>query len=212
MAQSVYSRIGKTWKKPRSGLLADITHERLIQWRRGPSFVRIERPTRLDRARALGYRAKPGFILVRAKVRRSNFRKRHPVRGRKPRRTGISKLTIGKNMKWIAEERVAKRHENLEVLNSYWVGEDGKFKFFEVILVDPHHPAIVNDPKINWICGAQHHGRPFRGKTAAGHRARGLRWKGKGSERFRPSKAGMLHGRRAEDRKRDASRNRRMYA
>jgi large subunit ribosomal protein L15e len=212
MVQSVYARISKTWKKPRSGPLAELTHQRLIEWRRGPAFVRLEHPTRLDRARALGYRAKPGFVLIRAKVRRSSFRKRHPVRGRKPTGSGISKLTVYKNMRWIAEERVAKRHQNMEVLNSYWIGEDGKFKFFEIILVDPDHPAIRNDPKINWICEPQHHGRPFRGKTGAGHKGRGLRWKGKGAERLRPSRRALVRGRRAKDRKREASRNRRMYA
>jgi large subunit ribosomal protein L15e len=212
MVQSVYSRISKVWKKPRSGPLADLHHERLIQWRRGASFTRIEKPTRLDRARALGYKAKQGYVLVRAKVRRSNFRKRHPVRGRKPTGVGISKLTVYKNLRWIAEERVGKRHQNLEVLNSYWVGEDGKYKFFEIILVDPDHPCIKSDPKINWICEPQHHGRPYRGKTGAGHKGRGLRWKGKGAERLRPSRRKLVRGRRKLDRKRQASRNRRMYA
>jgi len=212
MVQSVYARIGKTWKKPRSGALKEITHERLIQWRRGQSFTRIDKPTRLDRARALGYKAKQGYVLIRAKVRRSNFRKRHPVRGRKPTGSGIQKLTVYKNLRLIAEERVGKRHQNLEVLNSYWVGEDGKYKFFEIILVDPDHPVIKSDPKINWICEPQHHGRPYRGKTGAGHKARGLRWKGKGTERLRPSRRSLVRGRRAHDRKRTATHAKRLYS
>jgi len=75
------------------------------------------------------------------------------------------------------------------VLNSYWVGEDGKEKFFEVILVDPDHPEILADPKIAWIAAPAQRGRVYRGLTSAGTEGRGLRWSGKGTERFRPSRA-----------------------
>ena len=60
-------------------------------------------------------------------------------------------MTLAKSLQRIAEERAQKHYPNLEVLNSYWVGEDGKEKFFEVVLVDPVHPEIVSDPKISWI-------------------------------------------------------------
>jgi large subunit ribosomal protein L15e len=212
MSKSVYSYIGETWKKPRKGPMAELYQKRLIEWRRGESFVRVERPTRLDRARALGYRAKPGFVIVRAKVRRGSFRKRAIIRGRKAKKRGIAKITVEKNLRWIAEERVAKRYPNLEVLNSYWVAEDGKQKFFEVIMVDPVHPAIINDPKINWICDPVHKGRPYRGKTGAGKKARGHRKKGKGTERLRPSRQASLRGRRVRDRKRDTHHHHRKYA
>ena len=76
----------------------------------------------------------------------------------------------------------------MEVLNSYWVGEDGKHKFFEVILVDPNHAAIQNDKDLNWICSNGHKGRAHRGLTSAGKRGRGLHKKGKGSEHTRPSR------------------------
>ena len=77
---------------------------------------------------------------------------------------------------------------NLEVLNSYWVGEDGKNKFFEIIMLDPHHPVIKADKKYNWISsGNSHKGRAERGKTSAGKRGRGLHNKGKGAEKLRPS-------------------------
>ena len=93
-----------------------------------------------------------------------------------------------KSIQRIAEERTSKRYPNLEVLNSYWVGEDGKNKFFEVIMVDPHHPAIKADKQLGWIAeGNSHRGRAFRGKTSAGKRGRGLYNKGKGAEKLRPS-------------------------
>jgi large subunit ribosomal protein L15e len=107
--------------------------------------------------------------------------------GRHPKRRGLNKITMAKSIQRIAEERAAKHYPNLEVLNSYWVGEDGMHKYFEVILVDPQHPVIRGDPKINWICEPQHRGRVFRGLTSAGKKGRGLTHKGKGAEKIRPS-------------------------
>ena len=94
---------------------------------------------------------------------------------------------MAKSIQRIAEERTAKHYPNLEVLNSYWVGEDGTHKYYEVILVDPNHPAIRADPKINWICNPANRGRVFRGLTSAGKKGRGLLYKGKGAEKIRPS-------------------------
>jgi large subunit ribosomal protein L15e len=77
-------------------------------------------------------------------------------------------------MQLIGEERVGKAYPNLEVLNSYWVGEDGLYKWFEVILVDPHHAGIQRDNDINWICDKSQQGRVHRGLTSAGKKMRGL--------------------------------------
>ena len=186
MGRSVYDYIGDQWKKP------DISYQspqknRLIQWRREQNFIRVEKPLRLDRARALGYKAKQGYIVVRGRVRRGGLRKPKIRGGRKPSARGIKKITPAKNTQRIAEERTAKRYPNMEVLNSYWVGEDGKYHYYEMILVDPAHPAIVNDPKINWITALPNANRVLRGKTSAGQKGRGLRYKGKGAEKIRPS-------------------------
>ncbi|MFX1299023.1 MAG: 50S ribosomal protein L15e, partial [Promethearchaeota archaeon] len=64
---------------------------------------------------------------------------------------------------------------------------DGKHWYYEVILVDPNHPVIKSDPKINWITEPQHSKRVTRGLTSAGKRSRGLHKKGWGSEKTRPS-------------------------
>jgi large subunit ribosomal protein L15e len=66
---------------------------------------------------------------------------------------GVSKYTPAKSIKLIAEERVARKYPNLEVLNSYWVWEDGVSKWFEVILVDPNSPSIKSDKDMGWISG-----------------------------------------------------------
>ena len=75
----------------------------------------------------------------------------------------------------------------MTVLNSYPVGEDGRYKWFEVILVDPHHPAIIKDKRINWVTNPANKNRVFRGLTSAGKKSRGLSKKGTGSEKIRPS-------------------------
>jgi len=186
MTKSLYDYVGDQWKKQDLSYKSP-QQQRLIQWRKDENFSRIERPTRIDRARNLGYKAKQGYIVVRARVRRGGLRKHTLKAGRKPSAKGISKITMKKNTQRIAEERTAKRYPNMEVLNSYWVGDDGKHYFYEVILVDPVHPAILKDKKINWISNVSNKRRVLRGKTSAGQRGRGLRNKGKGAEKIRPS-------------------------
>lgn len=185
--KNMYSYIAEAWKNPDQGYVRDLNHERKIQWRREENFLRIERPTRLDRARALGFKAKQGYVVVRARVRKGSFNKRAITAGRRAKRRGINKITVGKSLQRMAEERTAKRYPNLEVLNSYWVGADGQQEWYEVILVDPSHPVIKADPKINWICDNVHTNRVYRGLTGAGVDGRGLRKKGKGAEKSRPS-------------------------
>ncbi len=182
----MYDYVGDQWKVPDTTYTSPYK-QRLIQWRKEESFTRVERPTRIDRARSLGYKAKQGYIVVRARVRRGGLRKPTIRAGRKPSAKGISKITMAKSTQRIAEERTAKRYPNMEVLNSYWVGEDGKHHFYEVILVDPVHPVIMKDRKINWITSTENTRRVLRGKTSAGQKGRGLRHKGKGAEKIRPS-------------------------
>jgi large subunit ribosomal protein L15e len=182
----MYDYVGEQWKKHDTSYQSP-QQQRLIQWRKEENFSRINRPTRIDRARSLGYKAKPGYIMVRARVRRGGLRKPTIKGGRKPAAKGISKITMGKSTQRMAEERTAKRYPNMEVLNSYWAGQDGKNYFYEVILVDPVHPSVMKDPKINWITDTTNKRRVLRGKTSAGQRGRGLRYKGRGAEKVRPS-------------------------
>ena len=194
--RNLYGYVRDAWKVPSKSFLKDVRPARQVEWRRGESFVRLEHPTRIDRARSLGWKAKPGFVVVRARVRRGGLRKHNPQGGRKPKRRGMLKITMGKSIQRIAEERVAKRYPNMQVLASYWVGEDGMHKYFEVLLVDPQHPVIRSDPKIAWIAEPQHRGRVYRGLTPAGKKGRGLSHKGTGAEKVRPSIG--AHGRQGK--------------
>jgi large subunit ribosomal protein L15e len=188
MTASAYRYMAHSFQETLGDEGSERRHERLLTWRREHTVTRLERPTRLDRARAIGFRAKGGYVVVRVRVRRGGQRKRAIIAGRRPKHKGINKMTLSKSLRRIAEERAQKHYPNLEVLNSYWVGEDGKQKFFEIILVDPDHPEIRADPKIAWIAAPNQRGRVYRGLTSAGREGRGLRWKGKGAERMRPSR------------------------
>ncbi|MBA7711185.1 hypothetical protein ES703_120140 [subsurface metagenome] len=98
------------------------------------------------------------------------------------------------NYQWIAEQRVARKYKNLEVLNSYQIGKDGINYFYEVILVDSSKPEIKKDRKINWICKPQNKKRAMRGLTSAAKKSRGLRNKSPTSK-VRPSvRAGGRRG------------------
>ena len=183
-----YKYIAEAWATPEKSFVDELMRQRLIQWRRQPTIFRVEKPTRLDKARKLGYKAKQGFVIVRVRVRRGGLRKQRPKAGRRPKRMGVKKFKPAKSLRLIAEERAGRNFPNLEVLNSYWVGEDGRSKWFETIMVDPNHPAIKSDKDINWICQKQHRRRVFRSLTSAGKKVRSLRRRGRGAEKFRPSK------------------------
>ncbi|PIN74988.1 50S ribosomal protein L15e [Candidatus Woesearchaeota archaeon CG10_big_fil_rev_8_21_14_0_10_37_12] len=182
----VLKYISKAWKTHEA---PDVQKERLIQWRRQPVTLRIANPTRLDRARALGYKAKLGVLLVRQKVDRGGHTRPSWSGGRRSRNMS-PRLNLRKNYQMIAEERAAKKYVNCEVLNSYFVGKDGISYWFEIILVDRTHPSVSADKNFSWI--ADKRGRAARGLTSAGRKIRGLRQKGKGVEKARPSRRANL--------------------
>jgi len=174
----MYHYIREAWKNPDEGYTSELMWRRLRDWRREPAIKRVDRPTRLDRARSIGYKAKQGYAVARVKVRRGNRRKQRPKAGRGPGQMGVVKISPGKSLQRVAEERTSRKYPNMGVLGSYWVGEDGNNKWFEVVLVDPDQPGVDVDVKKD----AAH-----RGQTPAGKKGRGLRNKGKGSEKVRPS-------------------------
>lgn len=148
----MYKYVADAWRTIEKSSIDELTKQRHMRWRRQPAIVRTVKPLRLSRARTLGYKAKQGFIIVRVRVRRGGLRKARPKSGRRQRHMGVKKFTPKKSMRTIGEERVNRKFPNLKVLNSYWVGEDGQYKWFEVVLVDPNHPSIKSDSDINWIC------------------------------------------------------------
>ena len=180
----MYQSIRELWKKPKANL-GPLYKERLIQWRREPAVISLERPTRLDRARSLGYRAKKGITVMRVRLRRGGRHREQRKAGRRSKTQRRRKI-VGKSYQWIGEERCQRKHSNMEVLNSYMVAKDGIYYWFEVIMVDPERPEIKSDKKLNFLCKESK--RVFRGKTAAAKKSRGLTKKGLGAEKLRPSR------------------------
>jgi len=174
MAKSSYQYIAEIWRNPKERL-GTIFKDRLIQWRREKTVERIERPTRIDKARKLGYKAKKGYVMARVKIGKGGRRRKlYGRKGRKPSKAGLVHFSHGKSLQWIAEEKLQRRFPNLEVLNSYPVGEDGQHKWFEGILVDPKSPHIKSDKNIKWVTNPANRRRVLRGLTSAGKKARGL--------------------------------------
>ncbi len=182
----MYKYISALWKKPRENL-GQQYKQHLIAWRKGPATVRISKPTRLDKARALGYKAKQGIIVVRQRVD-AGAHKRPDFAGGRHSKHFRRTMILAKNYRLIAEERANKKFPNCEVLNSYFVGGDSKNYWYEVILADRGHPSVAKDQRTGWITQSNQRGRVYRGRTSAGRKIRGLRHKGKGAERLRPSK------------------------
>lgn len=181
MTHGTYHYIAQAWKRPDSSMLK----ERMIEWRRSDAAVVVEKPLRLDRARALGYKAKKGFVVIRIRVLRGGRkRERQGVKGRKSRKQFHRKI-LKMSYQWVAEIRAARKYPNLEVLNSYPLGKDGKNAFFEVIMVDPSRPEIKADPVMNWIGSGKNRRRAERGITSAARKSRGF--KNRGHYKVRPS-------------------------
>ena len=116
-----------------------------VLWREEPAIIKIQRPSRLDRARRLGYKAKQGIIVVRARLGRGGMRKQRPIAGRRPKHIGVVHIKQGISMRKVAERRVNERFPNLEVLGSYYLHKDGMYLWYEIVLVDPNHPSISKD-------------------------------------------------------------------
>ena len=54
----------------------------------------------------------------------------------KPKTSGpVNQQKPERNLQSIAEERVGRRLKGLRVLNSYWVGQDSTYKYYEVMAI-----------------------------------------------------------------------------
>lgn len=151
----LYAHLSRLWReKPEE--LRQLMRKRLIEWRRQPAIVRVEKPLRLDRARSLGYRDKQGYVVVRVRVRRGGFARPRPRSGRRPKALGVVKHKVNVSMKEEAINRAKKKYPNLYPLGAYWVASDGLYKWYEVIMVDPYHPSIIADRNLSLPAKVRH--------------------------------------------------------
>ena len=122
--------------------------QRAVIWRNQNAVTRVEKPSRIARARRLGYKAKQGIIVIRMRVGTGGMRKQRPRGGRRPKHLGVTKIKADVSMKQVAERRVLERYPNMKLLGSYFLYKDGMHYWFEVVLADPSHPRIAKDKEI----------------------------------------------------------------
>lgn len=169
MVKGLYHYLKQAWNNTEKKDM----QPRLIAWRASEAAVKVDKPSRIDRARALGYKAKRGFVVIRIRLKRGGRSRPRHKHGRKSRKQHVRKI-LKMSYQWVAENRASKHYSNLEVLNSYYIGQDGKYYFYEVIMVDPEMPEIKADRTMAWIYSGTHRGRSERGLTSAAKKSRGM--------------------------------------
>ena len=141
-----YKFLEELYKKKQSDVLRFILRVRCWQFRQLAAIHRAPRPTRPDKARRLGYKAKQGYVIYRVRVKRGG-RKRPVVKGQtygKPKTHGVNALKNQRSHRAIAEERVGRKCGGLRVLNSYWVAQDSTYKFLRLSWwTPPTRPSAV---------------------------------------------------------------------
>ena len=133
----------KMWKDNSTELRA-----KAVLWRKQNAVTRVDKPSRITRARRLGYKAKQGITVVRMRVGTGGMRKQRPRGGRRPKHLGVTRIKAAVSMKQVAERRVLERHPNMKLLGSYFLYKDGMHYWFEIILADPSHPSIAKDKEL----------------------------------------------------------------
>ena len=112
-----YKYLSELYTKKQSDVLQFVSRVRCWEYRQLAVCHRASRPSRPDKARRLGYKAKQGYLIYRIRVRRGN-RKKPVAKGAtfgKPVRQGVNHLKFQRGLKATAEERVGRRCGNLRV-------------------------------------------------------------------------------------------------
>ncbi|GKC64767.1 60S ribosomal protein L15, partial [Tanacetum coccineum] len=120
-----YTYVSELWRKKQSDVMRFMQRVRCWEYRQLPSIVRVTHPTRPDKARRMGYKAKQGYVIYRVRVRRGG-RKRPVPKGivyGKPTNQGVTQLKFQRSKRSVAEERAGRKLGGLKVLNSYWLNE-----------------------------------------------------------------------------------------
>lgn len=152
----------------------EVYKQRVMDFRKFKSTVtRIDNPINVVRARTLGYKAKKGVFTVIVRTKRGGGLFRAINKARRPKRKGFKKLTRNISIQRISEQKASKKYLNCEVVNSYLVGEDGKYKYYNVILASKTQPEVKKDPQLKNIVKVN--ARAERGLTSASKKGRGLK-------------------------------------
>uniref|UniRef100_A0A2K5L3V2 Ribosomal protein L15 n=1 Tax=Cercocebus atys TaxID=9531 RepID=A0A2K5L3V2_CERAT len=154
-----YKYIQELWRKKQCDVMHFLLRVHCWQDRKLSAVHRAHHSTRPHRTRPR--KAKQDYVICRIRVHHGG-RKLPVPKGAtysKPVHHGVNQLKFA---------------QNLQSVNSYWVGEDSAYRFFEVILIDPFHKAIRRNPDAQWITKPVHKPREMCGLTFAGQKSRGL--------------------------------------
>lgn len=109
--------------------------EILMELVKAPMIYRVDHPTRLFKARALGYKAKQGYFIVRIRISKGLTRRERPNHARHPSKAGIY-FGYALSAKEIAKHRIQRKYPNADILGIYYLVENGNYKWFEAVLKD----------------------------------------------------------------------------
>uniref|UniRef100_M3Y4Z9 Ribosomal protein L15 n=1 Tax=Mustela putorius furo TaxID=9669 RepID=M3Y4Z9_MUSPF len=159
--------IQELWRKKQSGVMHFLLRVHCWQYPqlcRAPPHAANSPPKPADKAHGLGPKAKQGYVIYQ--IHHSGPKRLRPRAS--PSHHGANQLRFPRSLQWAAEEPTGCHCGSLRVLNSYWVGKDSRYKFFEVILIDPFHKAMRRNPDTK----SAHKHRMTQGLTSAGHQSR----------------------------------------
>merc|ERR1712227_853852 len=100
-----YKYLEEFWRKKQTDVFRFLARLRNWEFRQLPAVHRCSRPTRPDKARKVGYKAKQGYLIYRVRIRRGG-RKRPVHKGQvygKPRNAGINHLKARRSLRSVAE-------------------------------------------------------------------------------------------------------------
>ena len=86
-----YKYVNELWRKKASEVANYLQRVRCWEYRQLPSIVRLQHPTRPEKAHRVGYKAKKGYVIYRVRVRRGGRIRqcKHKIWYGKPRNIGV---------------------------------------------------------------------------------------------------------------------------
>jgi len=107
-AMGAYKYLEELYKRKQCDLLRFLFRVRCWQLRHLNAVHRASRPTRPDKARRLGYKAKQGYVIYRVRVRRGGRKKPCPkgITYGKPKGEGINQIKFQRSIRSVAEVKV----------------------------------------------------------------------------------------------------------
>ncbi|ELK08873.1 60S ribosomal protein L15 [Pteropus alecto] len=154
-----YKYIQELWRRKQSHVMRFLLRVCWWQYCQPSAIHTVLHPTRPDKVRRLGYKVKQGYVIYQIRVCCGGCKRPVPKGATygKPVHHGVKQPKFAGSLhQSVAEEQAGCHCGALRVLNSYWVGEDSTYRFFEVIFIDSFHKAIRRNPDIQRVTKPVH--------------------------------------------------------